>query len=219
MWGSRKVEGRIPPCFAIGFWTHHLDVFGMDAEHYSHESLGFLAVRQREPHGFFGGYLIVNARARPVEFHCTLPVQPTRAQQILYGKTLIETVCGELIGRALVDKATARPRLVLSDCEAVLALRHWVDLPIVHVVRPQEHVDSAEGFLVPESAYAEGVDAPSRYVRRVRDGVTFSCISSYVRDLDSLSEIDAFDGRVDWFEPFSRIVEALAEAHPRSRAA
>lgn len=186
----------------------------MDVLHASSEPLGFLAVRQRNPHGYFGGYLLVNARARPLEFHCTLPVQPTRAQQILYGATLIETVCGEMIARALLDKAAARPKLVLTDCAAVLAVRHWVDQPIVHVGAPALDADAAEDFTLPEMAHGE-----SRYLQEVRQGITFSCISSYARDFDALRALDAFEGQVDLIEPFSRIVEALAEAHPRSRVA
>ena len=50
--------------------------------------VGFLSVRYRSEHGFFGGYLIVNQLARPLEFHCTMPVRPSRSQELLYGKTL-----------------------------------------------------------------------------------------------------------------------------------
>jgi hypothetical protein len=51
-------------------------------------ALGFLAVVEHELHGLFGGYLLLNATGRPLEFHCTAPVRPNRAQQILYGPTL-----------------------------------------------------------------------------------------------------------------------------------
>ncbi len=51
-------------------------------------SLGFISVRHHAEHGYFGGYLIVNSLGRPLEFHCTLPVKPSRAQELLYGATL-----------------------------------------------------------------------------------------------------------------------------------
>jgi hypothetical protein len=193
----------------------------MDGLQSSTESiLGFLAVRQREPHGFFGGYLVVNSRARPLEFHCTLPVQPTRAQQILYGATLTEYICGELIARALLGKAAAKPKLVLTDCYASLAVRHWMDQPLLHVVadslRSAEDrtTDDWEGFTIPEMAVRD-----SRYTSRPRDNATFSCLTSYGRDMEGLDCLAEFEGSLDLLEPFSRIVEALAEAHPRSRAA
>ena len=68
-------------------------------------SLGFLTVRKHPSRGYFGGFLVLNVLARPLEFHCTLPVQPTRAQQILYGATLDEFISGEQIARALILKA------------------------------------------------------------------------------------------------------------------
>jgi hypothetical protein len=209
-----SVEGRIPRSIAVDFLDAPLDVFGMDVSHSPHESLGFLAVRQRDPHGFFGGYLLVNHRARPLEFHCTLPVQPTRAQQILYGATLVETICGELIARALLEKGAQRPRLVMTDCRGVLAARHWADLPMIHLESATPAMDSIDEFTIPSVSHPE-----SRYASRIVWGMTFSCISSYSRDLDALQEIEAFQDQMDFTEPFSRIVEALAEAHPRSRAA
>ncbi len=187
----------------------------MDGLQASSESLvGFLAIRQRDPHGFFGGYLIVNTRVRPTEFHCTLPVQPTRAQRILYGATLLEYVCGELIARSLMGKAAAKPKLVLTDCEAALSVRHWIDLPIVHVAVDSFRTSESEGFTIPEVAKWD-----ARYASRVANGATFSCIATYANDLDALQALDACEDRQDLMEPFSRIVEALAEAHPRSRAA
>ena len=85
-------------------------------------SLGFLSVRRHPEHGYFGGYLITNQIARPLEFHCTMPVKPRRAQMLLYGPTMDAFVCGEQIAKALVGKAKVKPDIVLTDCAAVLAL-------------------------------------------------------------------------------------------------
>src|SRR6266404_1210747 len=54
----------------------------------SEAAVGFLTVVSSEPHGLVGGYLVLNALGRPLEFHCTAPVKPNRAQEILYGATL-----------------------------------------------------------------------------------------------------------------------------------
>jgi hypothetical protein len=193
----------------------------MDGLQSSSESiLGFLAIRQREPHGYFGGYLIVNARARPLEFHCTLPIQPTRAQQILYGVTLTEYICGELVARALLGKGTAKPKLVLTDCQASLAVRHWVDQPLLHVEADSlPSRDDSEGFIIPATVAQDSIHRDERYSTRERRGATFSCIASYERDMGGLDFLDLFEESLDLLEPFARIVEALAEAHPRSRAA
>ncbi|MBL9124077.1 MAG: hypothetical protein JNG90_10630, partial [Planctomycetaceae bacterium] len=47
-------------------------------------ALGFLTVVEHEQLGLIGGYLLLNLSGRPLEFHCTAPLKPNRAQQILY---------------------------------------------------------------------------------------------------------------------------------------
>src|SRR5687767_11333073 len=63
--------------------------------------LGFLTVFAAET-GFLGGYLVTNSWGRPLEFRLSTAVQPNRVQQILYGPTLAEYVCADLIGKTLV---------------------------------------------------------------------------------------------------------------------
>ena len=71
-------------------------------------NLGFLTILQ-ESNGFLGGYLITNQWGRPLEFRLSTAVQPNRIHQILYGQTLQGYLCGELIGKTLVEKSTAQP--------------------------------------------------------------------------------------------------------------
>jgi hypothetical protein len=61
-------------------------------------SFGFLSSVHTAEHGYFGGYLIVSELGRPLEFHCTSPVRPSRAQEILYGPTLQAYLLGEDAG-------------------------------------------------------------------------------------------------------------------------
>jgi len=162
-------------------------------------SLGFVTVRHHPLHGYFGGYLIVNSLARPLEFHCTLPVQPTRAQQILYGSTLSEFVCGEQIARALVAKAKGSPHVLLSDTLAVLTLRHVQSIPIAAV-------DSS-------------VDEES-YHRFKAFGKNFSVLPEFSNDSEAIKNLfDSEKPSLDLMEPFGRIEEALMEAHPSTKAA
>ena len=71
-------------------------------------SIGFLTIREYEELGLIGGYLVLNVNGRPLEFHCTAPVRPNRAQQILYGPTLEPFLFGEQIGQALVSKGRGK---------------------------------------------------------------------------------------------------------------
>ena len=73
-------------------------------------TFGYLSVINSAEHGYFGGYLIVGPLGRPLEFHCTAPVRPSRAQQILYGPTLEPFLLGEQIAGAMLDAAKLKPR-------------------------------------------------------------------------------------------------------------
>ena len=89
-------------------------------------------------HGLFGGYLVLNLAGRPLEFHCTAPIKPNRAQQILYGPTLESFLYGEQIGSTLLGHAKTSPLVVCTDREPVLSLRDLVDVPVVLVLPPEE---------------------------------------------------------------------------------
>ncbi len=189
----------------------------------SQKSLGFVSVRHRMDQGYFGGYLLVNSVARPLEFHCTVPVQPTRAQSILFGPTLEEFLCGEQIARALLSRAKLQPQVVLVDSPAALCVRHWIDLPILCVWKPQLQKDSSDdsqlqtehGFQSPSFQRN-----PSQYAERSTDRYRLTCLESYRSDLESVDwMIQSHTIDLDLHEPFERIVEALAEAHPRTKAA
>ena len=86
--------------------------------------------------GLLGGYLLLNASGRPLEFHCTAPVKPTRAQEILYGPTLQPFLYGEQIGQTLLMKSTLSPVLVCTDSEPVLAVRDHTHIPVALVLNP-----------------------------------------------------------------------------------
>ncbi len=100
-------------------------------------SLGFLTVIEHPQQGFFGGYLLLNPLARPLEFHCTAPLKPNRAQEILYGPTLHEYLFGEQIGQTLVARGSHRPTFICTDCPPVMSLRGLIDAPVVLLLPPE----------------------------------------------------------------------------------
>ncbi len=173
-------------------------------------SLGFVTVRHHPLHGYFGGYLIVNSLARPMEFHCTLPVQPTRAQQILYGSTLGEFVCGEQIARALVTKAKGTPQVLFSDTPAVLTLRHMQSIPMAVIDFPAED----NGSLPRPSCQRDN------YFRFKAFGKQLFILPEFADDAEMVKGLfDSEKAPLDLLEPFGRIEEALMEAHPATKAA
>jgi hypothetical protein len=174
-------------------------------------SLGFLSVRQHPEHGYFGGYLITNALARPLEFHCTMPVKPSRAQALLYGQTMDAFVCGEQIAKALITKAKVKPELVLTDCPAVLALTCVSEVAVAQLQMPTS--DEPVSFRIPTGLAGElGSVSVAQWQFAIQLG--------HAQSKQALEQcLSQLKSQFDLTEPFQRITEALLEAHPIARAA
>ena len=107
-------------------------------------AIGFLTVTRDLEQGLFGGYLLLNSLGRPLEFHCTAPVRPNRAQEILYGPTLDSYLCGERIGHTLLEKSKAEPQLILTDCLAAIDVRALVSTPVVRAAGERDRTNRAD---------------------------------------------------------------------------
>ncbi len=176
-------------------------------------TIGFLSVRHHTEHGYFGGLLAVNQLARPLEFHCTLAVKPSRAQQVLYGPTIDEFVCGEQIAKALMSKAKLRPTLVVTDTPAALAVNVVSQQPIALL---NVAVDSQR----PEPQLRTPGQVPTNLVRRMAGDVELLMpIGSDPTDEQLRELVSNLSENFDFAEPFNRVIEALVEAHPIAKAA
>jgi hypothetical protein len=162
-------------------------------------NIGFLTVLQ-EAGGYVGGYLVTNGWGRPFEFRVSSAVQPNKVQQILYGGTLEPYICGDLIGKALMDKAGVPVQLVVTDRESVLDLRLKLEAPILWLM-PSADPRAA-------TAPAEQVVCPSGGGRG-----PVVCHPRYPGDVSAARELlDRVDNALDLAEPFARIREAIGEA-------
>lgn len=157
-------------------------------------AFGFLTAIDSPTHGVFGGYLLVDALGRPLEFHCTAPVKVTRAQQILYGATLPSHLHGRQIGAALLAEATVAPAVVLTDVDAMLTVRSHTTLPVVLVRRG----DGATGG--PEGGFLLGAAAVNPHAIDAADVETIR------------ARLEELVATVDLTEPFERIRAAIDEA-------
>lgn len=95
--------------------------------------LGFYSVISLDEIGFCGGYLVLNPMGRPQEFHCTLPIQPQRAQQILYGESLLAHLYADHLGPPLVAKAKLKADLVLINQPESLQLVDRLSVPVAYL--------------------------------------------------------------------------------------
>jgi hypothetical protein len=212
----------------------------------SKHTIGFLTVVEHSQYGLFGGYLVLNTAGRPLEFHCTAPIKPNRAQEILYGPTLESFLYGEQIGRTLISRGSAPPLLVCTDREPALAAREFVSTPLALVLPPEgetmlrapseELPLFAGGTPAPQTSCAGGTAAPEtgeagRFLRLDgghRGGPRLA-VFQLGRNRLALPERAEEDRRsiverlgdlaesFDLAEPFQRIREAIEEAQQAVR--
>ena len=162
--------------------------------------LGFLTVFQ-EGTGYLGGYLVTNSWGRPLEFRLSTAVQPNRVQSILYGSTLQEYLCADLIGKTLIDKTATPIHLLFTDALNVLPIRTRLDVPVIAAVAQD---DPTLPFL------------PNERIERLPTDRTATPLLFDPRQAGDREQIaailDKIDPGLDVTEPFSRIREAMAEA-------
>ena len=209
---------------------------------YSKPAIGFLTVIDDLQHGLFGGYLVFTLAGRPLEFHCTAPIKPNRAQQILYGPTLESFLYGEQIGFTLLEHAKISPLAVCTDREPVLSLRDLIDLPVALVLPPGQSPQSdGEGrepcrTVAPEKLEISGVGmrnpevcAPLLRVDASHPRGPRLLTFELGRNRLALSQQKGDDRKrlserlgeagesLDLWEPFTRIREAIEEAQQAAR--
>ena len=155
-------------------------------------AFGFLTAVDSPTHGVFGGYLLVDAIGRPLEFHCTAPVKVSRAQQILYGASLPGHLHGQQIGAALLAEGSVTPTVVLTDHDAMLTVRPHTSLPVALVRRRSEAVEP------PPGAFAMGDVCVSPPAGEAADALR--------------QRLEHLGAAVDLTEPFDRIRAAIDEA-------
>jgi hypothetical protein len=187
----------------------------------SKPALGFLTVIRHPQHGLFGGYLILNTAGRPLEFHCTAPIKPNRAQEILYGPTLESFLYGEQIGQALIGQGGATPLLVCTDKEPALAAREYISTPLVLVLPSEaQHSESASTsaeagrLLRLDAAHGGGPQLATFQFGRNRLALPDGADEDRRLVAERLS---ALAESFDLAEPFERIRAAIEEAQQAAR--
>jgi hypothetical protein len=182
-------------------------------------AIGFLTIVRDAEHGHFGGYLVLNCVGRPLEFHCTAPVRPNRAQEILYGPTLEPYLFGERIGPALMQKTKSQPVVVFTDVAPAMAAREFVSTAMMLIV-PASSVAKVTDHSATRSRYLR-LDAAHHTPRSGSGRLHHFSLGPYQLAVDQLHRDDEtiligcwpeIAGRLDLDEPFGRIREAIDEA-------
>ncbi|MGE0757333.1 MAG: hypothetical protein AB7O38_09945 [Pirellulaceae bacterium] len=177
-------------------------------------TFSFLTVIENDEWGMTGGLLVLNASGRPLEFHCTAPLKPNRAQEILYGPTLRPFLYGEQIGQTLLGKAKSDMLFVCTDVEPALCVRDLVDYPVALMfgLPGKDAGDSGERSTASPTASTDGA-GDGRLVEFALGGRTAAVLAHHAGDKETILERwKPHAEHVDLHEPFGRIREALAEA-------
>lgn len=161
-------------------------------------AIGFLTALEDPQSGFFGGYLILSSLGRPLEFHCSTPVMPNRAQRILYGKSLSNYIYSDLIGQTLLGKGLLPVQAILTDRPEMLHITLLRDETIICV----ESNDSMDQSL-------DAVSAPHFNLGTYRLFGSAMCVWHPDVQREILQPLSS---HVDLLEPFERIREAIREA-------
>ena len=178
-------------------------------------AIGFLTVRVHQELGFVGGLLVVNPLGRPLEFYCTLPVKPTRAQEILYGSTLEGYLCGEQIGRVLLQKAKSKMAMLVTDAPGALGTCRYTELPVVWLEVPLADQGSEGG-----RHWARPLGVPTVSEPVTMGGWKVVALAERSGDAaEAAARWQLLAPTMDLPEPFGRIEEALGEANPTTKVA
>ena len=177
-------------------------------------SIGFLTVQDYNELGLIGGYLVLNSLGRPLEFHCTAPVRPNRAQEILYGPTLEPYLYGEQIGQTLVSKGKHEPLFICTDVAPAIALREHIRQPVV-LLTPRT-VDPIDEPGAPRLRVDAQHPAPPRPTTRFKrfELAGYPAAVSLRRPEDCQTIVQQWQSHVDeldLMEPFARLREAINE--------
>jgi len=142
-------------------------------------NLGFLTIL-RDGNAYLGGYLVTNSWGRPLEFRLSSPVQPNRIQQILYGASLEPYICGNLIGKTLVEKTATAAEVIVTDFPGAHDLRLSVDVPVALINPAQPEI--------PLSSHGQfASDKPALASLKNRLG-NFDCAEPFGRIREAIAE-------------------------------
>lgn len=131
-----------------------------------------------------GGCLVTDDMTRPLEFRVSGAIRPTSVQKVLYGDTLHEYICTDLVGQPILQSLETEPDFVLVRDAEFLKVRASIDIPILWVRGTVEGQYVLQGF--------PGYEEEAEQVR--------NSLPKRLRGRNIL-------------EPFVRVKSALEEAH------
>jgi hypothetical protein len=170
-------------------------------------AIGFLTVVASGDRQLTGGYLLVDASGRPLEFHCTVPIRASRAQEILYGATLESFLYGEQMAATLIRKPKTRPVVVCTDSHPALSVSSLIDIPVLLVGTTEKGAtEKSARRALPIQSFAIDSQQVAVAESHASDRATIEAAFAEIRI------------QFDLAEPFERIRGAIEEAQRQQAA-
>lgn len=164
--------------------------------------LGFMTAVEIGERNYVGGLLVTDRFGRPLEFQCTTPVKPNRTQELLYGPTLVPFILGDLLGKALLDRVSVKPSLIMTSRIEMLELRTKVTTPIIY--------DESSAESGSKSVQNNAPLLPGQEIRFGRQ--TFRMHGDFTEDRAAVDRISQqLSDDANMHEPLQRVGEALQE--------
>ncbi len=164
--------------------------------------LGFMTAVEIGDRNYVGGLLVTDRFGRPLEFQCTTPVKPNRTQELLYGPTLVPFILGDLLGKALLDRVSVKPSLIMTSRIEMLQLRTKVAIPIIY-----DEASTESGSKSAEGRSTRSVAQEIRFGRQ-----TFRMHEDFTDDQSAVERIgQQLSDDANMHEPLQRVGEALKE--------
>ena len=178
--------------------------------------LGFISVLGSVKTGLVGGLLIIDRLGHPKEFHCTVPVCPNPAQEILYGASLQAFLYGRHIADALLRKTSLDCFAIMTNSPYVLSLQTVTLKPVMMLFPSGSPI--AEGFSACDPETLKGlrtddwVELPPDALHTDRLAVLKTIWGDPDRRGRIKTGLELYVGNVDLAEPFDRITMAIQES-------
>jgi hypothetical protein len=80
-----------------------------------------------------GGCLVTDSNTHPLEFRVSGAIRPTNLQRILYGESLNEYIRNDLLGLPMIQALDNKPNIILVREAEFLKLRPRLDVPVIWV--------------------------------------------------------------------------------------
>lgn len=176
-------------------------------ERKSVKQVGFLTLleEKQDSEKYIGAMLVVNKQGIPIEFRCTYPIQPTKLQQILFGKSLKNHIAVDICGKLLYEKSGYKPQLIIVNDGSFLRLSEQLnECPVVLV--------SSSSGNEPKKENEVKMNIYDFEKNTCDKEICLSVVDELKEKLPDISEIiRGISYYIDIFEPFERIKYAVDE--------